>query len=103
MSTWFHLPLGDGMMAPDMFDQIHAIFGPHFEAAGNPVGMAVFTRYDSEDRLHCEVTAYFSPEADKVARYFDAEPCNKPVRKGLGLLAGDPDCWVILFPESQNT
>ncbi len=102
MSTWFSLPLGDGMMAPDMFDQIRAAFAPRFEKAGGPTGMAIFTRYDSEDRLHCEVTAYFSPEAAEIAKHFDAEPCSKPLRKGLGLLAGNPSCWAILFPENQN-
>ena len=50
--------------------------------------MAVFTRPDVEGRLHCEVMAYFSPAASDVAKAFDAEPCEKPARMGLGLLAG---------------
>jgi len=61
--------------------------------------MAVFTRPESEGRLHCEIIADFSPATTGVARAFAAEPCQKPVRMGLSLLAGDPGCWEILFPE----
>jgi hypothetical protein len=103
MSTWFHLSLGDGMMAADTLDQIRDSFQAYFKTAGKPVGMAVFTRYDSEDRLHCEVNAYFSPEAEGIAKELHAQPCDKPLRKGLGLLTGIPDCWMILFPENRNS
>ena len=70
-----------------------------FNAAGQPSNMAVFTRPESESRLHCEVIAYFSPAAKDLANAFDAEPCEKPVRAGLGLLAGDKLSWSVLFPE----
>ena len=50
--------------------------------------MAVFVRSVSEGRLHCEVIAYFSPAAADVAKTFDGQPCPKPAREGLGLLAG---------------
>jgi len=102
MSTWFHLSLGDGMTAADTLNQIRDSFQVYFETAGEPAGMAVFTRYDSEDRLHCEVNAYFSPEAEGIAKTLHAQPSDKPLRKGLGLLAGNPSCWAILFPENQN-
>jgi len=72
-----------------------------FESAGKPVDMAVFTRYESEGRLHCEVTAYFSPAAAEVAKVFDAEPCEKPLRGELGLLAGDKQALSVLFPASE--
>ncbi len=62
--------------------------------------MAIFTRYESEGRLQCEVVAYFTPAALDVAKIFDAEPCEKPTRSGLGLLAGDERAWSALFPES---
>jgi hypothetical protein len=61
--------------------------------------MAVFTRHESEGRLHCKVTAYFSPAAGEVARAFGAQPCAKPARAGLGLLAGDKLSWPVLFPD----
>ncbi len=72
-----------------------------FAEAGKPLDMAVFTRSESEGRLHCEVIAYFSPAAWNVARAFEVEPCEKPVRDGLGLLAGDPNSWAVFFPESK--
>jgi hypothetical protein len=43
------------------------------------------------------VIAYFSPAAQAVAKAFDAEPCEKPARAGLGLLAGSEKAWSALF------
>lgn len=80
--------------------QVEEAFLQLFTAAGSPPEMAVFTRPESEGRLHCEVMAYFSPAAREVAIAFEAEPCEKPVRAGLGLLAGDERAWSLLFPES---
>jgi hypothetical protein len=100
MNTWYSVSLGDGMWAPAMFPQIEEIFRPLFDRAGKPVEMAVFTRSEPEVKLHCEVIAYFSPAAGEVAKSFNAEPCEKPLREGLGLLAGDPNCWAVFFPES---
>ncbi len=79
--------------------QIEELFLPLFALAGKPAEMAVFTRHESEGRLHCEVIAYFSPAAGEAAKALDAEPCAKPSRVGLGLLAGDHSCWAALFPE----
>lgn len=101
MDTWYIKELGDGMMASMPSDEIEAAFQRSFEAAGRPSDMAVFTRYESEGRLHCEVIAYFSPAAQELAKAFEAHPCEKPVRSGLGLLAGDEVAWSVLFPESQ--
>ncbi len=64
--------------------------------------MAVLTRPESEGRLHCEVIAYFSPAAADIAKAFDAEPCEKPARAGLGLLIGDESSWSVLFPEWER-
>jgi hypothetical protein len=102
MSDWYSVSLGDGMMASMPTAQIEAAFLPHYMAAGSPPEMAVFTRPESEGRLHCEVVAYFSPAAREVAIAFDAEPCAKPARAGLGLLAGDERAWIALFPEAQR-
>jgi len=92
--------LGDGIMAAAPSDEIREAFLQMFHTAGKPLDMAVFTRLESEGRLHCEVTAYFSPATQEVAKAFDAQPCEKPARAGLGLLAGDEKSWSILFPES---
>ena len=102
MKQWYSVSLGDGMMAPVPTAEIEEAFGRLFAASGNPPEMAVFTRPESEGRLHCEVIAYFSPAAQSVAEAFDAEPCEKPARAGLGLLAGGEACWQVLFPEAGN-
>ena len=99
--TWYSKSLGDGIMASTPSDEIEQEFLKWFAAAGKPSYMAVFTRPESEGRLHCEVIAYFSPAAKDIAKAFDAQPCGKPVRAGLGLLAGDQLCWSLLFPESD--
>ena len=57
---------------------IEKIFLPLFESAGRLVDMVVFTRYESEGRLRCEVIAYFPPAAVEVAKAIEAEPCDKP-------------------------
>ena len=101
MNTWYSIAIGDGMWAPTLSTQIEEFFLPLFDEAGKPTDMAVFTRNESEGRLHCVVIAYFSPAAYAVAEAFDAEPCEKPSRTGLGLLAGDPNCWVFFFPDGN--
>ena len=98
--TWYSLPLGDGMMVDEPSEEIRAAFQAAFKSAGEPADMAVFKRLESEGRLHCEVIAYFSPSASGVAQLFDAEPCQRPSRSGLGLLAGDENSWSVLFPDS---
>ena len=60
MKPWYCLSLGDGMIAPMPSAEIEEAFLQVFTAAGNPPEMAVFTRPESEGRLHCEVIAYFS-------------------------------------------
>ena len=100
-STWFFLSLGDGMTADELSEEIRAAFQTAFESAGKPADMAVFKRLESEGRLHCEVIAYFSPLAEGLAKRFDAGPCQRPERSGLGLLAGYEGSWAVLFPESE--
>ena len=82
--------------------EIEERFQAVFTAAGKPSDMAVFVRSESEGRLHCEVIAYFSPAAAGVANAFGAQPCSKPVRAGLSLLAGDEGSWPVLFQDSTS-
>lgn len=96
MNSWFAKSVGDGMWAPIVCAEIEEKFQPLFESAGKPAEMAVFVRRE-EGSLHCEVTAYFPPEAGNVAEAFDALPCARPSREGLELLAGDESCWSVLF------
>lgn len=102
MVSWYSIGLGDGITAATPAAEIEQFFVASFNAAGRPAEMAVFTRAESEGRLHCKVIAYFSPAAREIANTFDAQPCAKPERVGLGLLAGDPGCWSVLFPETSG-
>ena len=102
MTSWYSLSLGDGIIASTPSAEIQETFLRSFAAAGSPPDMAIFTRAESEGRLHCEVIAYFSPGAQEVAKAFDAEPCEKPARSGLGLLAGDERSWSTLFPDEEG-
>ncbi len=87
------------MLAYDQQDRIKALFLSTYSDAGNPKGMAAFIRHESEGRLHCEVNIYFSPMSTAIAKEVDAEPCAKPSKGGLSLLAGSQDSWLMLFPE----
>ncbi len=86
-------------LAPTL--QLQQQFMLAFAAAGAPHAMAMFSvaGYSDETAMH-EVTVYFSPEAAAFAKLVPgAAPCERPPRKGLGLLVGDQRCWSILFPE----
>jgi hypothetical protein len=98
--NWYSLPLGDGMTEGETSDEIRQVFGQAYSEAGKPGDMAVFRYFDSEGRLQCQVTAYFSPAAERVAKVFNARPCTKPARGGLDLLAGEQSAWSLLFPDT---
>jgi hypothetical protein len=98
MTRWYSLSLGDGITSGTISSEIEEVFARSFPATLRSPEMAVFTRPESEGRLHCEVIAYFSPAVFEVAQVFDAEPCEKPARSGLALLAGDDASWSVLFP-----
>jgi hypothetical protein len=102
MDHWYSVSLGDGVMAGGPSSEIEERFRSLFTAADKPPDMAVFTRPESEDRLYCEVIAYFSPAASAVATAFGARPCVRPARAGLQLLAGDEQSWSLLFPEGGS-
>lgn len=99
-TTWHSLSLGDGMTADEPSEEIRAAFLEAYKST-EAADIAVFTRSESEGRLHCEVIAYFSPAASALAEAFDAEPCQRPERSGLTLLIGSDQSWEHLF--SENT
>lgn len=101
MHTWFIKQLGDGILTYEIIDKVQEMFPILFNAAGRPADMAVFTRHELEGRLHCEVTAYFSPAAESIARQLGAKVCEKPFRADLDLLAGEPGCWEALFTDGK--
>jgi len=103
MDNWFSLSFGDGITSSMLSDEVEKKFLEVFNATRQPRNMAIFTRGESEGRLHCEVIAYFSPAAQEVAQAFEAQPCEKPVRSGLTLLAGSGEAWSVLFSESNSS
>lgn len=98
-NTWHALDLGDAMMASEPMEQIRQAFDEFVSQKGISPEDAIFTRNDSEGRLHCQVTAFFSPATYHIAEMFDAEPCEKPNRDNLDLLVGLDICWAVLFPK----
>jgi hypothetical protein len=103
MTLWYSKRLGDAMYGLEAtLETLEAAFQDEYALAGSPLDMAVFTRLESEGRLHCELVVYFSPAAHRSADRFRADPCERPLRAGLDLLAGQPACWSVLFPESSG-
>jgi hypothetical protein len=98
-NTWHSLSLGDGITADESTEEVRAAFQELYKSPESAADIAIFTRNESEGRLHCEVIAYFSPAASALAKAFDAEPCQRPQRSGLGLLIGSDQSWANLFPE----
>jgi nitroimidazol reductase NimA-like FMN-containing flavoprotein (pyridoxamine 5'-phosphate oxidase superfamily) len=68
METWYLVSLGDGMMSGAVSAEIEEAFVPLFAAAGKPATMGVFTRPESEGRLHCEVNDTFMTDFKKSKR-----------------------------------
>jgi hypothetical protein len=98
MNQWYSKDLGDGIEANAQSNAIQNAFRPLFTGAGQPIGMAVFSRYENEKNV---VTAYFSPDAATLAKLFDAHACEKPkMENRLGLLVGDQRCLELFYPTS---
>lgn len=97
-NPWYALNLGDGVTALEPLSDLESRFRAAFEQTGRPKDMAVFTRHESEGRLHCEFMVYFSPAARAVGLALDAKPCGRPSPRGLSLLAGSAESWPLLFP-----
>ncbi|HEY9199544.1 MAG TPA: hypothetical protein VIR60_09270 [Gammaproteobacteria bacterium] len=89
--------LGDGILASAPLGRIEALFRAAYVRAGSPRDMALFVRQQSEGRLHCEISLYFSPAAAEVAKTVEALPCARPSPDGLSLVIGADDCWAVLF------
>ncbi|MGA7594685.1 MAG: hypothetical protein WCA64_05750 [Gallionella sp.] len=100
MAGWYAKNLGDAMLASEALDQIRAFYAAKYGGADSRQNAAVFIRHESEGRLHCEVMAYFSPGAFRLAEAFDADPCRRPSPGDLSLHAGPDDSWRDLFENS---
>ncbi len=97
MAAWFAKNLGDAMLAWDSLDRIETLYTSWYGRVDGHEDVAVFIRHESEGRLHCEVMAYFSPEAFLLAAALDAAPCERPSKHDLSLHVGPGDVWETLF------
>ncbi len=100
METWYSKTLGDGVAAFGPSNKIQEAFLALAEARARSgqdySNIAVFSRYDLRENV---VTVYFTPNAELLARAFDAEECEKPTPEpGFGLLVGDANSWSTYFP-----
>lgn len=100
MTTWFSLPLGDGMFAFEPKEALREQTHRAFEDADRPAHFAVFTRHELEGRLQCEVIAYFTPEAADLARSQGAKSCAPPSGQDMDWMAGDPAAAAHYFSHS---
>jgi len=87
------------MLVGESLTEIEQQFLAACAEAGNPAEMALFTRHESEGRLHCDLMLYLSPASFAVAGDIGARPCNKPSSNSLALLVGSDDSWQALFSE----
>jgi len=97
MNAWFAKNLGDAMLAWDSLDRIETLYTSLYGGVDGCRDIAVFIRHESEGRLHCEVMAYFSPDAFLLAAALDAAPCKRPLKHDLSLHVGSGDSWQTLF------
>lgn len=97
MTGWFAISLGDAMLAWDALDRIKIVYASMYGDIERCRGAAVFIRHETSGHLHCEVMAYFSPDAFLLAETLDAVLCSKPSREGLSLHAGAGEAWQTLF------
>lgn len=97
MNNWTLKNLGDAMWAEEALGKIKQSFQEAYQSAGEPDEMALFSRYESDGRLHCEVVLYFSPAASKFAQQLGAFSCHRPTLYDLSLLIGSTSNWSNLF------
>jgi len=102
LNGWFSKNLGDAMLVDDSLADIEQQFLAAYTKADNPTEMALFSRHESEGRLHCDLMLYLSPASFVVADEIGAKPCNRPSSNSLSLLVGSDDSWPALFPESGD-
>lgn len=97
MTRWHTLELGDAVTAQVPLQRIREAYDEEFPRDRRPPDAAVFVRYESEGRLHCEAVVYLAPAAVALSQLLGARPCVRPARAGLDLVAGDERCWDAIF------
>ena len=101
-TTWFSKNLGDAMLADIYMAELTESFELASVNANSPVDMTLFTRHESEGRLHCELVAYFSPACERIAKQLGATPCRIPLPNDLSLKSGTEESWNLLFPDFKR-
>jgi len=102
LNGWFSKNLGDAMLVDDSLADIERQFLAAYAKADNLAEMALFSRHESEGRLHCDLMLYLSPASFVVADEIGAKPCNRPSSNSLALRVGSEDSWRVLFPEPRG-
>ncbi len=86
---WSCRTLGDGLLATVPLNEIQHAFAQLYPQAVPP-DAAVFLRHRL-DGLQCEVTVFFSPGVDALARQFGAHRCYRPSPAEVELLIGSAE------------
>ncbi len=102
MNDWLVINLGDAMLVYEQQQQLESLLFSAYKKAGEPADMAAFIRHESAGRLHCEVKLYISPQLAAAVNVEGAQACPKPKAQDLGLLVGDVDAWLALFPATNG-
>ena len=90
------------MLSDDSLADIERQFLAAYAKADNPADMALFSRHESEGRLHCDLMLYLSPASFVVAEEIGAKPCNRPSANSLALVSGSEESWRLFFPEYRD-
>ncbi len=90
MPNWFYKNLGDATLAAPALDEVCALFDRLY-ADTKSSSVALYTRHESEGRLHCQLVLYCSPAASELAAALQAVTCREPSLQGLNLLKGQVD------------
>lgn len=87
--SWSCRTLGDGLLVTVPLNEIQHAFAQLYPQAVPP-DAAVFLRHRL-DGLQCEVTVFFSPAVDPLARQFGAHRCYRPAAGDVELLIGSAE------------
>lgn len=90
------------MLVDSSLADIEQQFLAAYAKADNPTEMALFSRHESEGRLHCDLMLYLSPASFVVAEDIGAKSCNRPSSNSLALVSGSEKSWRLLFPEPRG-
>lgn len=100
MRSWYFIKLPGGLTgALEVARLQQRILSEAREGDSDMPHRAAFVHHDT---MFSSWAIYFSPESADLARRMRAEPCNKPARRGLNLIFGDPKCWDDFFPRSSK-